>query len=754
MTYILRILRDSPIGAWSLDDYANSVFPDSSGNGVTAAIFTAVAKPGTDTITSSLTEGRSTAIIDQKSATDTVSASITDATVTLDKGTRVGSDIVAASLTEGRSIFVTGTAASDTVAASITDASSVNSSGLNKSAIDTISASVSDSSSLRINNTANDIIAASITDTSSITPTSIYEYAQGYDLAYAGPDSPLGMTNPTMMSFARLLSTNAPMTLGEAFVKAEPIVARGVSAAYVAAEYGDIYLGISKVFTSATANRPFSVEAWVKPKNLLGTGWLFKRNSGGIKIVGNTISFVMPMQQTLVASWSGIEAGEIYHVVGVYDTSAIYLYVNGVVVASQELTDADLAYGMPTETNASLSIMATGGCEMVVDTPAVYNYPLRRNSVLGHYSYGLDYSDVETISKFNNSNEYKFYDQAAPIKSFLVADSNRTWRRGQTSGFVEVERDTLKNFYDSISGNFGTGTWTGTLNLPPEAVTTASSRISWVPSRRDIPFVVEVSTDGGTSFTTVTNGSDPLGSLNLAAGIDIDVRVTIPVTTESVYLDSLNLTLYAAKTISGADSDLPITVTGPFIISEYDYAPAQFNDNRSLRLSAANSGASVAAGAVFSGYQAIELSMHWSADQISKTLFTNGVASVTTTAAGAFTVTGGTLYVDGEPFVSGGTISSEVWHHLVFVFAAANTGTQYIANNAAGTSAFNGLLGYVATSRSAPSASDISKIYSRWVGKSPYTKTETQKIIVKEKIFAGSTLPVRGYAIDWSPAGV
>jgi hypothetical protein len=532
-----------------------------------------------------------------------------------------------------------------------------------------------------------------------------------------------------------------------------PIVARGVKGQLLSGS--GFTLPITGLMASGAQSKAFAYEFWMRPTSVAaGSMSLFKRTTSGITVSGNTITLSLSMSTTVTLSWSGFKVGEIYHVIVQYDGTSAAMYVNGSLVGTAEITQTNYDSSF-TDTASTLSFSATGGFTSTLDSIAVYNHLLTEPQIAAHYSYGIDYPEAVKISGMSDSHQFRIYGGNATIFGQVYADEDADWALGTFTGAATYKDDVLLNQYSDTSSQYEAGTWLASYSIEAQAVTLAGSRITWDANITNL--TVEVSTNGGTSFSTATNGSSPIGAASLSSGMDIVIRVTFAAGATQTQVTRLNLTLYTAKDITGTNGDIPIVVSDPTnaVLSEYDYEPASFNANLGVTLSSSTNRLSVATDPAFGGYRAMEFFIKFSTSTASKTVMTSSVGSpptISTNGTGQWTFTNLTaLYVDGVSISSGTTISAGVWHHVVAVFASA-AGTFYFGNNAAQNSAYPCQIGYLATYFTVPSAATVLAMYNALVGTSPVRVTDSQTVTVAEQILAGG-VPVRAYAYNWSVSG-
>lgn len=529
-----------------------------------------------------------------------------------------------------------------------------------------------------------------------------------------------------------------------------PITAKGVAALYITSAQSISY-PVSNILTSGKELRPFTLEMWIRPENLSASGWLIKRNNGGVKLNGPHLSFVLPMNTTLTADYYGIRAGRNYHICCVYDTQGLYLYVNGELQDSETVSAADLTHGFSSEVATNLSTSFSAGCEVIIDSPAIYTYPMTKESVLRHYSRGTDYPPVELVSRGSNSNLFPFYDDRASVAYTLEADSDIVWNSGVFTGQVASVSDILQNSYDATADTWSAGTWTGSLRIPAQSLTFPGSRISW-ESNKDVDFTVQVSTDDST-WTTVTNFSEPFASVDATNGADLFVRVNFSASTTQTTLSELKLVVFSDKSVLGVNSNVTATVSGPAILADSDYLAATFDDRMGINLTGSMSLVEIGPDSYRGDYQAVEMLVKISSSDTQKAIFGAGTTStIKSDTNGKWVATDITaIYIDGvsQDVANPITVSTSVWHHVIIVFPSYS-GTLFIGNDLSKKIGYEMRVGYLAVYFVSVTFTLVTSLYDNLVGSAVSRITESGSVAVAESNFSETGVAARGYTHDWT----
>lgn len=525
-----------------------------------------------------------------------------------------------------------------------------------------------------------------------------------------------------------------------------PIVAGGSSAVQLSGTNSFSY-PISNMMIAGKPLQAFTVEAWLKV-NIAGDATLMARNSSGLFINGDTLTFSVLMGSSVSASWARLEPGNNYHIVAIYDTESVYLYVNGEMVASSVITTENIL-GDFADTATSLKT-TPGTATVTLDSVAMYLYPMSEATVASHYQWGTDYPDVETIAMNNGAITYRIWDGAASVydKATISGDD---WSLGTLTNVAVVDGQ-LINVYDEVSQAYLPGVWQYSLSYEPDTVTIAGSRLSW-ESYDDI--IVETSFDE-IKWQPVTNGSQPVSDKSLSEGLEILVRVSLPGGTSPSVVTSLSLVMYSDNIVHGSDTDSPAVIRNmsSSVLSEIDFDPAAFNENAGVYQDNITAGLRIDRDVEFSSVYALEFWVELRGPNAGKMLFESGTASVSLNTNGGWVSSGlSALYIDGvsQNLAGSSVIAQNTPHHVFILFNQPLTTSVYLGNNAVGSSGMvKTRIGYVSLYLSPVASSDISKIYGSWVGTAIQRINDGSVTSVREKNYTDSGTAVRGYAYDWS----
>lgn len=535
-----------------------------------------------------------------------------------------------------------------------------------------------------------------------------------------------------------------------------PLVARGLFSLKIAASES-ISLPISDLMIQNYHLRPFSLEVWFRSRSATGTGNLLTRDTGGITVSGDTLTFTCPFASAVSVTWRGVVVGEAYHVVATYDTQSIGLYVNGDLVASADIPTSTLSGGF-TATSANMTMSSGTGFDVRVDAPAVYNYALSPTTIEAHYGYGTNHNfAVDSSGSIVGGNIFECYDGWTDEVTTWQVDDALDWALGSTTGKVAVLGDTLVNYYDNLGTGYQAGTWIGTFDVPAEAITTAGSNIYWTANKyTGSDYTVDVSTDN-TNWTTVTNFSQPFGAINISAGQTFYVRITFAASATQTIINSLRVVIFRSKGVTAMNNSactLTLNNATNITIGPNKTNAALFADNSGYNLVGSTSKITVPQDTAFGGYKAVEFFARWDTSPLNATIFSASTgASLTTNGTnGNWIAVGLSVYVDGV-LVTGAAPTPGRWHHVVILLSSLTTAGFSLGNNSGSTAGFQMRISHITAFFNVLTTTQITALYQAAVGYTPSRTIDSSIATITEHTYAGSGNAYLLYAYNWSISG-
>lgn len=521
-----------------------------------------------------------------------------------------------------------------------------------------------------------------------------------------------------------------------------PLAARGIASQYLDA--AGFTFPVQDVMMVTKQQKSFSLEAWVKPHNATGLGNILARNTSGLFIDEGYLFFQVasPTVTTrIIYEW--LDIGRTAHIVAVYDTNDLYLYVNGEIVASTPVDETVLTQGL-TDTSPNLVTNTSGAFKMSVDTIAVYNYALSARTIQSHYSVGTTYPRVYDISRSNGAHIYLMSTDNANVKVALDLDTDEEWRDANSTN-VGPSNGGLVNLTDPTTGFFAAGVWEKSIAFPAETAILQGSSLTWKASTG-----VNVYTAlNDTSYTLLANGAQPFSGLDISTAQTLKIKIELPAGTDQSVVESMYFRAYTSKVITGSDADVVMALTSPSNVDLdiFNYNPVEFNDKGGMKIEFPASMA-IAADDNFGGYTAVEFTLYLETNALTKTLFTStggSAPAITTNGSGQWVPNNLTaLIVDGQVISGATTIPLNRWHHVIAIFAEQASVLTFL-------NGVNSRIGYLAVYTDDMSDIDTvgaQAIYANWVGTATLQHVEEDVITISE-------FGAKGYSFDWAiqPAG-
>ena len=283
----------------------------------------------------------------------------------------------------------------------------------------------------------------------------------------------------------------------------------------------------------------------------------------GITIDGTVVAFTVKSGGSEYRVEHDLITRRKAHVVGVYNVRNILLYVNGELVAQQEIGDVNGPIAFNSTNNIFYSAGSSNGSSLAVNGVGIFDTPLSGTQVRDIYDAGhKDFTNFtpnayggEVISLAQNPNN---------IFADRTWSEDSDWRGGYLNN-ISVDAGALVPV--SSDSNWSEGTWIDSFNMNTSGLT---SIFAIVPNWEGESVKVEASLDG-INWTTLTRARR---ADNIPAGFDPTNKVLlvrVSFTDQAGYLESLTLTGLSSKTFTTATGR---TVTIPDAATPlYDFEP-------------------------------------------------------------------------------------------------------------------------------------------------------------------------------------
>lgn len=498
-------------------------------------------------------------------------------------------------------------------------------------------------------------------------------------------------------------TTSIPLVAGAAF-----------SSVFKTASIGQF---TCNVFKQGLESRPFALEAWILPipKTTTGPQQILSHDGqfDGLSIEGKVVRFATEYLVEAPAEVDfDLQEYQLAHVVGIHNNDKNELWVNDVLVASVDITDAQKAD----------SYVATDGFLYCGNTTSTQELAI--NGVAFYTSISGDQIHQNYLAGIDFIGQYRVVPQYDGLPFSLDAATGAVFLRNSwvdSSDFslgiknnVEYSPDQINPSYSS--GLSVAGTWTVGTPLDAQADTSIYGvMVAW--SGKDI--TVDVSLDGttwtpaisGELVSIISNGYNPTGK-------DLQIRVSFAggLAVDPAYLESLTVIGFRNNSVNSL-ANRTVTVSHPAVMRE-DYEPNLYRDDNGVNL--------------HNGTLTIGTDTGPDAD-VARTLelWIKPISGAPTISVG------GTKYRNG---VADATLPIGEWSLIHYVAGVDITSDITVTGNC--------IVGQAALYPTPLSSTDVSNIYKSYTGAQTIRFTETVDVEITE----GAT-PAAIYTHDWAIDG-
>ena len=507
-----------------------------------------------------------------------------------------------------------------------------------------------------------------------------------------------------------------------------PIISGGIRGTEVSSAT-EVYYEPKGIATKYYKDNSFSIEAWCAlPANnvsativgdpLIDTGIFYENGNIVFKVGTNKVEHTVSNAQAI-------------HVVGIFQSNLLSLYVNGSLVDTESLT----SYQFSNELSSFKSGPCTG--RLVIDSVAFYRYALSGTQILNHYNEGTKEVNVSQIVSIDGGYLFSMNTESIQRRFSYTYPVSKLW------GELDISAEYLSSdqSYVYIPESTGAKSFSFTDHfIVPDYLGITTSQIHWENDVKGI--LVEASIDNLT-WQTCVNGS-PLPYFNKNDNQISDIiylRVTLSSDDSSRYLpvlNSLDIAFYNSKNFYSDNS-------GYYASSSYDYALPKVN-SKTLSYNK-NNGLIMYDGHGFSlngipSVNSVELIF---TPQYDQNVLVSGASQIYEwTLSGAITNTGiSSIYVNGINRTS----ETNVWdfmtvntpHHIVINFTTAATSIKFNQNQNDSKSGLGHMYNNVAIYENALSVNSILNHHLLYTGNTINLISDTSFSISESSLGDSST---------------
>jgi hypothetical protein len=507
-----------------------------------------------------------------------------------------------------------------------------------------------------------------------------------------------------------------------------PIISGGIRGTEVTS-ITEVYYEPKGIATKYYKDNSFSIEVWCAlPANnvsativgdpLIDTGIFYENGNIVFKVGTNKVEHTVSNAQAI-------------HVVGIFQSNLLSLYVNGSLVDTESLT----SYQFSNELSSFKSGPCTG--RLVIDSVAFYRYALSGTQILNHYNEGTKEVNVSQIVSIDGGYLFSMNTESIQRRFSYTYPVSKLW------GELDISAEYLSSdqSYVYIPESTGAKSFSFTDHfIVPDYLGITTSQIHWENDVKGI--LVEASIDNLT-WQTCVNGS-PLPYFNKNDNQISDIiylRVTLSSDDSSRYLpvlNSLDIAFYNSKNFYSDNS-------GYYASSSYDYALPKVN-SKTLSYNK-NNGLIMYDGHGFSlngipSVNSVELIF---TPQYDQNVLVSGASQIYEwTLSGAITNTGiSSIYVNGINRTS----ETNVWdfmtvntpHHIVINFTTAATSIKFNQNQNDSKSGLGHMYNNVAIYENALSVNSILNHHLLYTGNTINLISDTSFSISESSLGDSST---------------
>lgn len=507
-----------------------------------------------------------------------------------------------------------------------------------------------------------------------------------------------------------------------------PLVSGGIRGTEVSS-LTEIYYEPKGIATKYYKDNSFSIEAWCAlPANnvsativgdpSINTGIFYENGNIIFKVGTNKVEHTVSNAQAI-------------HVVGIFQSNLLSLYVNGSIVDTLSLTSYQFSNEQAT--------FKTGPCtgRLVIDSVAFYRYALSNTQILNHYNEGIKEVNISQIVSIDAGYLFSMNTESMQRRFSYTYPVSKLWEELN----ISAEYLSSDQSYVYIPESTGAKSFSFTDHfIVPNYLGITTSQIHW---ENDVKGILVEASINNVTWQTCVNGS-PLPYFNKNDNQISDIlylRVTLSSDDSSRYLPiltSLDIAFYNSKNFYSDNS-------GYYASSSYDYALPKVN-SKTLSYNQ-NNGLIMYNGHGFSlnsipSARSVELIF---TPQYDQNVLVSGASQIYEwNSAGTITKTGiSSIYVNGINRTS----ETNVWdflsvnnpHHIVINFTAAATSIKFNQNQNDSKSGLGHMYNNVAIYENALSVNSILNHHLLYTGNTINLISDTSFSISESSLGDSST---------------
>ena len=331
--------------------------------------------------------------------------------------------------------------------------------------------------------------------------------------------------------------------------------------------------------TKYSSDNDFTIEAWISIDiaNSTASNRIFADSNSGTGLYWENGDIVFKVELDEVRH-SVTYSKKVIHVVAIYSTKAISLYVDGILAASSNLNSFKF-----TNTNVSFVIGPTQSSldTFTIDAPAIYRYALEENTIRNHKIQGNISSSAIQVVFPDEGVLFSGTDAQIKTQFQYSYPVNKQWQ-----DFVDEN-----TYYDRTKGCISfypsTGAKTFVIEdsfLLPSEIGLITSKVEW---RNDLGISVESSIDG-ISYLPCINGR-PLpqySKSSFSTENQVYFRITMSTSDSSKYLPRLSffaISFYNNNDLYADNYGDKISSSSDYYLGSLNYPVLSRNEMNGIR---------------------------------------------------------------------------------------------------------------------------------------------------------------------------
>lgn len=476
----------------------------------------------------------------------------------------------------------------------------------------------------------------------------------------------------------------------------------------------------SNVFKQGYEKDPFTLMAWARPIEGTAGEQQILGNSGqmdGLVWNGTTISFVTKFSTTGEARCSyDCQFLKNVFIVGTHTRDKNSLYINGILVDEQDITETQQADTF-VATSSNLISGTTGTTKKIaVNGVGIYGNALTAESVARMFVQGRRRITGDTVVSVYKGTRYPLSQNMGDVFLDALWTTNEDWNNATKQSII-IQDDQLRPVLNA--GTSIRGEWIDTIPLQTDATSVYGVVIDWDGEGATVSASVDGTTwataTKGKNISVVPNGYNPQNK-------ELNIKVVFPggIVDDPAFVD--NITVTGLKTgIQPKIDGRTVTIANPASIKR-EFVPMEMHDNWGVEIETGS----------------ITISTSDEPNPVNPRTIGMWVKRTSATAL--------TLSFSGQAYVRGTAVTQAVatpvgeWSLVYFVMGSAVTGAITISGSA--------IIGEITLFEDAKTTTQLAEMDKQYIGPVIQLVGDNSVIAMSEPATSAVL-----YAQEWSITG-